>query len=252
MHSRKIVDRNSTEKLFVQIYSIIKQSIEQREWPLGSQILTEDELCAQYGVSKSTVRLAVAELARQGYVRKQQGKGTFVAYRASDLGIMMKTKLTENMVGDDAQVARELISLDLVTPTEDIKTVLKTNGENDEEELIHHIRCLRSVDGEPAYLEDSFVPLAALPDIEEHDVCRKPLYELIMEKGVKNILKVVQTIEVSRIGRDAALVLRAADGCPALLLHRLLISVDERPAAYTRLLGTGRKYKLQTELQRIR
>jgi hypothetical protein len=36
-----------------------------------------------------------------------------------------------------------------------------------------------------------------------------------------------------------------------LLLHRLLVGTDGKPLAYTRLMGDGKKYKLQTELIQI-
>jgi DNA-binding GntR family transcriptional regulator len=52
----KTVNRDSQQKLYVQMNSIIKDKIEAREWLPGSQIPTEDELCKTYDVSKATVR----------------------------------------------------------------------------------------------------------------------------------------------------------------------------------------------------
>src|SRR5512139_2154330 len=109
MLNNKTVDRESQQKLYVQMYSIIKDKIEQREWPAGSQISTEDELCAIYNVSKATVRMAIAELVRNGYLRKQQGKGTFVSHALPDLGITMKTKLTEDMFGEGVTAHKEVL-----------------------------------------------------------------------------------------------------------------------------------------------
>ncbi len=43
-----------------------------------------------------------------------------------------------------------------------------------------------------------------------------------------------------------------AKAAPVLLLHRLLIGSDGRRLAYTRLIGIGRKYKIQTEFERLR
>jgi len=109
MLTNKTVDRESQQKLYVQMYSIIKDKIEQREWPAGSQIPTEDELCMSYNVSKATVRMAIADLVRNGYLRKQQGKGTFVSHALPDLGITMKTKLTEDMFGEGVVARKEVL-----------------------------------------------------------------------------------------------------------------------------------------------
>jgi len=44
-----------------------------------------------YEVSKATVRQAVAELERTGYLLKQQGRGTFVCKRVIPEGLSMLT-----------------------------------------------------------------------------------------------------------------------------------------------------------------
>ena len=46
-------------------------------------------------MSKATVRMAITDLVRNGSLRKQQGKGTFVVASLPDLGIAMKTRPTE-------------------------------------------------------------------------------------------------------------------------------------------------------------
>ena len=249
--TEKTVDRDSQQKLYVQMYSIIKERVEKREWPNGTQIPTEDNLCKTFAVSKATVRMAVSALVRDGYLRKLQGKGTFVINTLQDLGITMKTKLTEDMFGEGVRAKKEVLMKGVRQPCEETIKLLRRD-ESDESPHIYYILCKRIVDGETACLEEAFMPLAVFPDIENEDVCRKPIYDLIQEKGVKKISKVVQTIEVSEIQGDAASILKAKDGSPALLLHRLLIGSDMRPIAYTKLLGIGKKYKIQTELERIK
>src|SRR5512136_250027 len=153
MLTEKTVNRESQQKLYVQMYSIIKDKIEIREWVAGSQIPTEDELCKTYDVSKATVRMAIAELVRNGYLRKQQGKGTFVSRVLPDLGITMKTKLTEDMFGEGVVAKKEVLVKGVKIPPEDVRNFLKPEG------AVFYILCKRVVQGEPAYLEESFVPL---------------------------------------------------------------------------------------------
>jgi len=251
MWTDKTVDRDSQQKLYVQISSIIKDKIEKHVWPNNTQIPTEDELCKAYDVSKATVRMAVAELVRNGFLRKQQGKGTFVTHALTDLGIAMKTRLTEDMFGEGVKAKKEVVIRGLREASGDMRTVLRFDDSSENSHL-YYILCKRVVDGEAAYIEESFVPLSVFPDIEHEDVCQKPLYDLIQEKGSRKISKVVQTIEVSEVRGNNALLLKVSEGSPALLLHRLLIGSDSSPIAYTKLFGIGKKYKIQTEFQRIR
>lgn len=245
MQTDKTVDRESLEKLYVQMYSIIKAKIESREWPAGSQIPTEDELCQAYDVSKATVRMAIAELVRHGYLKKQQGRGTFVTYVEPCLGIAMKTRLTENMFGEGVSGKKEVLVKGLKEPTEDVKAYLKSD------EKVFYILCKRVVEGEPAYLEEFFIPPGMFPDIEEEDLCRMSFYELMQQGASRKIAKVIQTVEITGLQGDTAQILRTGEGTPGLLLHRLLVGGDGIPVAYTRLTGSGKKYKLQTELERI-
>lgn len=245
MLTEKTVNRDSQQKLYVQMYSIVKEKIEDREWPAGSQIPTEDELCRTYDVSKATVRMAIAELVRNGYLRKQQGKGTFVSHALPDLGITMKTKLTEDMFGEGVTARKEVLMKGFKSPPEDVRHFLKPQGE------VFYILCKRVVQGEPAYLEESFIPVDVVPDIAEFDVCQTPFYEMMQQSSATKIQKVLQMIEISEMTGDAASILKAGSGTSMLMLHRLLVGTDGKPLAYTRLMGDGKKYKLQTEMIQI-
>jgi GntR family transcriptional regulator len=241
------VDRESQQKLYVQMYTIIKGKIEKGDWVAGTQIPTEDGLCRTYDVSKATVRLAIAELVRDGYLKRLQGKGTFVTYSVPNYtGIAMKTRLTEEMHGEGVRVSKEVLRSGVRKPSEDIGTYL---GFDDE---VYYILCKRVAEDEPAYLEESFIPLHLFPDIEVEDFCRNSLYDLIQSRSARKIHKVVQTIEVTEIKGDSASILKIKEGTPVLLLHRLLIGHDRIPIAYTRLFGSGRKYKIQTEFEKIK
>jgi DNA-binding GntR family transcriptional regulator len=245
MSSIKAINRESREKLYVQMCSIVREQIENLEWPIGSQIPTEDELCRRYDVSKATVRIALAELVRTGYLKKLQGKGTFVLSSMPDLGITMKTTLTEYLFGEPVHVQKELLMRGVKKPPEDVQAHMKTDDD------LYYIRCKRMVNNEAAYLEEAFLPLDSVPDIDTVDVCTVPFYEMMQQKTTKKILKVVQMIEMSVMNNDLAAILKDQNNASMLLLHRLIIGQDGKLIAYTRLMGSGRKYKLRTDLVQL-
>ena len=65
--------------LYQQIYDEIKDAIEKGVYAPKERIPSELELAEQYEVSRITVRRAVEELCSDGYLVKQQGRGTFVS-----------------------------------------------------------------------------------------------------------------------------------------------------------------------------
>ena len=65
--------------LYQQIFEEIKGAIEAGDYVPKERIPSEPELSERYGVSRITVRRAVEELCAEGYLVKQQGRGTFVS-----------------------------------------------------------------------------------------------------------------------------------------------------------------------------
>src|SRR4030067_3604610 len=104
---KESINRDNHQKLYYQLYEIIKKNIEDKEWGVCSQIPTEDELCKMYDVSRATVRSAIAELVREGYLYRQQGKGTFVKQVVSDILVML-TSFRELMLEPEVEFSTDV------------------------------------------------------------------------------------------------------------------------------------------------
>ena len=68
--------------LYYQLAAILREKIASREYRPGDQIPAESELGRSYGVSRMTVRQAIAGLEQEGLIRKEPGRGTFVSDQA--------------------------------------------------------------------------------------------------------------------------------------------------------------------------
>lgn len=64
--------------LYMQIKDKMMEKIKSKEWRLGEKIPSESQLCEKYNVSRITIRQAIAELTRDGYLESKRGAGTYV------------------------------------------------------------------------------------------------------------------------------------------------------------------------------
>jgi len=74
-----MLQRSSPVPLYQQLKLLLADRITRGEWKPGELIPGEHELQAIHSLSRTTVRQALQELEREGFVTRHRGRGTFVA-----------------------------------------------------------------------------------------------------------------------------------------------------------------------------
>ena len=92
----RTIDKTSRVPLYLQLMDIIIYKIE-NTMEKGDKLLSEREICDKYDVSRSTVRQAISELERDGYIYKMHGKGTFVADKEVHQDLVQFYSFTDEM-----------------------------------------------------------------------------------------------------------------------------------------------------------
>ena len=62
------------------IHQVLKRRIEKGEYPAGQLLPSENTLIGQFHCSRNTLRRALSELVREGYVQSRQGLGVYNIY----------------------------------------------------------------------------------------------------------------------------------------------------------------------------
>lgn len=89
------VNRQEGVALWRQIAGTLQANIASGAHKPGTKLPTEAELSAQFGVNRHTVRRALEELSRDGLVRVEQGRGSFVAEDVLDYTVGARTRFSE-------------------------------------------------------------------------------------------------------------------------------------------------------------
>lgn len=86
------INRDLPIPAYYQITMALRQRIVQGEWRAGDKLPPEIQLSEDYNVSRMTLRQAMAELTKDGLLKRKRGSGTFV----SPGYFSMSSEVTEN------------------------------------------------------------------------------------------------------------------------------------------------------------
>ena len=241
----ELIDREDHQKLYLQLYEILKKKIESTEWTVGSQIPTEEELCKIFNVSRATVRTAVLELVRQGYLKRQQGKGTFIYRNVISGGLTMLTNFRELLYEEGLNFSTDVLARTVMMPIDDLD--VKLNIQKDKH--IIYIKRLRSIDNEPVLLQETYIPYHICPLLLEEDIEHQSLFDLFEKKYGIKITRVKNYIEIMHLNADEARLIGLPEGSTAILLNQYFYS-GETMIMYTRSIKRTDRFKFLMELVR--
>jgi len=241
----ELIDREDHQKLYLQLYEILKKKIESTEWTVGSQIPTEEELCKMFNVSRATVRTAVLELVRQGYLKRQQGKGTFIYRSTVSEGLTMLTNFRELLFEEGINFSTDVLARTVMMPIDDLDIKLEISNDKH----IIYVKRLRSVDNEPVLLQETYIPHYICPLLLEEDIEHHDLFDLFEKKHGIKITKVKNYIEITYLNADEARLIGLLEGSTAILLNQYFYS-GETMIMYTRSIKRTDRFKFLMELVR--
>ena len=89
--------------LGTRVTELFRSQVTDGTWPLGGKIPTEPELVEWSGAGRNTVREAIGSLVQAGILRREQGRGTFVA-STSDLRSSMTRRVAATSRRDSLEL----------------------------------------------------------------------------------------------------------------------------------------------------
>jgi GntR family transcriptional regulator len=239
----EIINRDNHQKLYLQLYDILKKMIESSD--VGSQIPTEEEISKMFNVSRATVRTAVLSLVREGYLKRQQGKGTFIYKNAVSEGLTMFTNFRELLYEEGLNFTTDVLARTVMMPIDDLDVKLDIS----KDKHIIYIKRLRFINNEPILLQESYIPYHICPLLLEEDIEHQSLFDLFEKKYGIKITKVKTNIEITHLKTDEARLIGTPEASAAILLTQYFYSGDTL-IMYTCSIKRTDRVKFFIELER--
>jgi DNA-binding GntR family transcriptional regulator len=159
------------------LYEILRKHILDSVYAEGDLLPSENELCQLYGMTRPTVRQALATLSGEGYIRKHQGKGSIVHPLPREIGILSVSGTTS--AAGDRDLKTDIIVKPVLKQWPD-KFMFPLSDLEKESGCIYMER-LRLLDGKPIFYDISYIANINLPRITARKFENRSLFQILRD-----------------------------------------------------------------------
>ena len=227
------------QPLYDQLVDILRDKILSELKP-NDMLPSERELTVRYGLSRTTVRLALQELENQGLVYRRHGKGTFVAGNG-----LKATNLSQTYSFSDQmrRLGREPKTTILEFGTiEATKYYAMRMGVHIGDRL-YRIKRLRLADDVPMMLERTFLPVRNFMSLKREDLERASLYDVFEQTYHEKIRVAEEEFFASVASAEDAKLLGIGEGAPVLDLARVTSNEGNEVIEFTLSVARADQFK---------
>lgn len=229
------------QPLYTQLVDFLKEKIE-TEMEANDRLPSERELSERYGISRTTVRLTLQELEKQGYIYRQHGKGTFVSdLSKQSLNLSGTYSFTEQMISLGKKPETKILEFEMMEAN---KYLAHQMGLSLGEKLLK-LKRLRLADRQPMMLERSYLPLKKFFSLERSLLEQKPLYDIFLEDYQQKIKVANEEFFASIAKNTDAKLLEIVEGAPVLNLIRSTYNLENEVIEFTLSVARGDQFHYQ-------
>lgn len=203
---------------YIQLSNNIKEQIFSGIYNDGDMLPSENELSQLHGITRVTVRQALNELVKNGYIEKRKGKGSFVCQKHKSLGLLSFKGFSDVLAHTDIKVKTKMI----------VKPELRTWDDtffyklSKAEKLSGYIyfERVRHADDEPVMLEKTYIPNLNLPRFCSRPFVQDSFFKTLQQNYGIEILNVQQDIRAREASKKMAVFLGITPGKPIIHMYR--------------------------------
>ncbi len=168
--------------LYYVVEKDIKDKIQRGEYKAGDMLPTESEMCAQYNVSRVTVRKAIEGLIEDGILERSFSKTPRVKQTAVPRNINKMGGLSEDLKRSGIMCSTFILKAELMEPNDSIAE--KMNLEEDEH--VYLLERLRYANGQPLCYQKLYLKASLCPNLNNENLANKSIYQVLEQKyGLK-------------------------------------------------------------------
>lgn len=223
-----------------EIRALIEQDIMDGIMEPGARLPTEPELVKLYEAGRHTIRRAVAELAKEGHLSVEQGRGTFVQSRPMiDYAIGRRTRLRRNLNPKGIDVSGETLTWDRIPAQGRVARLLGL----EEGAPVIATRRRSMADGVPVNVGTIYHDASRFPDYPERRIALGSTTEVYKSYGVADYLRGETRIHARPAQHEEARQLHQHPDMPVLVVRAVDKSLEGSPIAHSEVIWSAARVK---------
>ena len=239
---KNVFDAAAAIPLYQQVMDAIKNDIDTGVYAPGSKIPTEFELADAYQVGRVTVRRAVEELVQEGYLTKQQGRGTFVNAPKLKRKIRQRgdvESFTDACAANGMKAGARVLARHIVKATPADASFFEV----DEDSELVVVERIRTADGVPIMYENNAFLLRDHSYLQDADLSNNSIFKLVADTTDRApTTSAPCTLEICRADVETARALKVPAGEPLFYMEAFFRDQEERPLIIGRQRIVGSRY----------
>lgn len=201
---------------YKKVYEILRKHITEGVYKEGDLLPSENELCAVHLVTRPTIRKALDNLVNEGYIRKQQGKGSIVKGVPKGVGILSLTGTT-SAVGKDILQTNIIIKPEVRQWDDSIAFPL---SDREKELGCIYMERLRFVNDKPVFFDITMIPNHNLPRFATRNFENKSLFDMLRKHYQLEVVGGEQKIQAIAADEKLQRFFKVKPDHPVLHLNR--------------------------------
>lgn len=218
-------ERRGATSLWRMVERAIEQDIRTGRLGAGSQLPTEFELAARFGVHRNTIRHALAALRERDLVRIEQGRGAFVKERTVRHQLTATSRLSASLRDIHRIGERRFLGYDHVR----IDKELSRDLDLDQTRFARRVDTLTVIDGLAVSVSSSYFPLPRFNGIEKHIEETGSFTESWRRYGINEYKRLETRISATALSRSDAQILAMTPRQPIILLTNINVDLNGIP-----------------------
>lgn len=199
--------------LYIQLKDQILLSIQSDTLQIGDVIPSEQELMRTYQVGRATVREAINELVKEGFLDKKQGKGTYIKQKETGIGFEPLISLSYSLALRGWGHKNQLLSKAIIT-NQDLSYDIKSDK-------LFYFERNRTIDGHPLGLEKFYFNICFADAAGDYNL-ENSIGKLMLEILKLPIERMLQEVTIIGAGEEEASLLNLTVGSDLMYMKRWL------------------------------